>query len=250
MTRDRTALGALLAVALVFACTEGDLAQTPSKAKTSHSDESKDSSSTERDDVDEEDAEEEEEEDSDEVEAPDPPTRKVSDASIAPAEDDKDEGAAAADDVEEPVAAPPARSSGSDVGKPVDGGASTAMTNPAFDAGSGELQPDGQTVIYRIPNGTGRGDWNPKDKPIRVKPGMVLRFIDEDTTAKGDGHWLHTFGQPCPHSARAIGEGYDCKIRADAPAGIVPSTVEHSPSNFGGRVYIFVERDGASTPTR
>jgi hypothetical protein len=106
-----------------------------------------------------------------------------------------------------------------------------------FDAGSGELQADGKTVIYRIPKGTGGNDWNPREKPIRVKRGWTLRLVDEDSGS----HWLHTNGQPCPHAFEAIGDGYDCPISMNAPVGVISGTFEHNVAANGlGRVYIEV----------
>jgi hypothetical protein len=107
-----------------------------------------------------------------------------------------------------------------------------------FDAGSGTLDADGKTVIYHIPDGTGGKDWNPKDKPIRVSHGMVLRLIDDDKSTKSGGHWLHTNGQPCSHATKAIGAGFDCKVNNNAPMGVISGTFEHNVANGIGRVYI------------
>ena len=117
-----------------------------------------------------------------------------------------------------------------DVGAPPIGG--------AFDAGSGTLQPDGKTIVYRIPNGTGGKDWNPKSNPIRARRGMTVRLIDDDSTAE---HWLHTYGQPCNHGTRMIGSGYDCVIKPNAPFGI-STTAEHNIFNGIGYIYIEVVR--------
>jgi hypothetical protein len=103
-------------------------------------------------------------------------------------------------------------------------------------AGSGTLQSDGVTIIYRIPDGTGGKDWNPKSNPILAKRGMTVRLIDDDTTAD---HWLHTYGQPCDHGTRMIGSGWDCVIKADAPLG-VSTTAEHNIVNGIGYLYINV----------
>jgi hypothetical protein len=119
------------------------------------------------------------------------------------------------------------------------GGAGVA-TGTEFNAGSGVLQPDGKTVVYRIPDGTGGNDWNSKTKPIRVKRGMTLRLIDDDKSTAAGGHWLHTYGQPCPHSSRAIGTGYDCVIGQQAPLGIVSGVAEHNIFNGIGYLYIEV----------
>ena len=120
---------------------------------------------------------------------------------------------------------------------------SGAVASGSFDAGSGELQPDGKIVIYRIPNGTGGKDWNRKDDPIRVKHGMTLRLIDEDKSTRAGGHWLHTYGQPCPHGTREIGTGYDCAISQRAPAGLQSGVFEHNVANGIGNLYIDVVAD-------
>jgi hypothetical protein len=117
----------------------------------------------------------------------------------------------------------------------VAGNSSPAAPTNGFNAGSGEMQPDGKTVIYRIPPGT-TGNWNPADKPIRVKRGWTLRFIDEAR----DGHWLHTNGQPCPHGLRAIGDGFDCVISQRAPFGVVSGVYQHNVAVGLGRVFIEV----------
>ncbi|HEY6879949.1 MAG TPA: hypothetical protein VI299_18110 [Polyangiales bacterium] len=138
--------------------------------------------------------------------------------------------------------------------KPVDASGASSTEPPAedksaFDPGAGTLLADGKTVKYRIPDGTGGKDWNPANKPINVAPGMTLRLADDDSTvaAKG-GHWLHTYGQPCPHGTRAIGQRFDCKIRDDAPAGLVQGTFEHNIQAAGGagRLYIMVVRKDAT----
>jgi hypothetical protein len=105
-----------------------------------------------------------------------------------------------------------------------------------FNAGSGTLQPDGLTIIYRIPDGTGGNDWNPKSNPIRARRGMTVRLIDDDSTAD---HWLHTYGQPCDHGTQMIGSGFDCVIKPDAPYGI-STTAEHNILNGIGYLYIDV----------
>jgi hypothetical protein len=133
----------------------------------------------------------------------------------------------------------PAASGGAAGSAAAAGGAAMKPVN-GFDAGSGELQPDGKTVIYRIPDGTGGEDWNSKDKPIRVQRGWTLRLIDEDKSTAAGGHWLHTNGQPCPHAFEAIGDGYDCKISMNAPMGVISGTFEHNVANGLGRIYIEV----------
>lgn len=146
-----------------------------------------------------------------------------------------------------PAEAVPAKQPVASAGTPAAAGApATTATAPAtppangFDAGSGMLQADGKTVIYHIPDGTGGKDWNPKDKPIRVERGWTLRLIDDDKSTRSGGHWLHTNGQPCPHGLKAIGTGFDCKISANAPMGVVSGTFEHNIANGIGRVYIEV----------
>jgi len=118
--------------------------------------------------------------------------------------------------------------------------AQTPISEPpasGFDAGSGVMQADGTTVVYHIPEGTGGGDWNPMDKPIRVRRGMTIRFVDDDTTKE---HQLHTSGQPCSHGFAPIGEGFDCAIRDNAPAGLVNGVFDHNGAGGRGRVYIEV----------
>jgi hypothetical protein len=105
------------------------------------------------------------------------------------------------------------------------------MTNPM-------TLPDGN-VVYRIPDGTGNKDWNPRDKPIKVARGKTLKLIDDDKSV-ASGHWLHTAGQPCPHGLRAIGEGFDCVISNNAPLGVVVGTFEHNIANAGGQLFIEV----------
>jgi hypothetical protein len=114
-----------------------------------------------------------------------------------------------------------------------------AAAGATFNAGSGVLQPDGKTVVYRIPDGTGGNDWNPKSKPIRVKRGMTLRLIDDDKSTAAGGHWLHTYGQPCAHGNKAIGTGFDCVINQRAPLGLVSGVAEHNI--FNGIGYLHIE---------
>jgi hypothetical protein len=116
----------------------------------------------------------------------------------------------------------------------------TAPGTSEFNAGAGMLQADGKTVVYRIPDGTGGKDWNSMSNPIRARRGMTVRLIDDDKSTRSGPHWLHTYGQPCPHGARAIGAGYDCVINKNAPLGIVPNVFEHNISNGIGRLYIEV----------
>lgn len=120
------------------------------------------------------------------------------------------------------------------------GSAAAAPAPLTFDAGSGELQPDGNTVIFRIADGTGGNDWNSEDDPIRIRRGMVLHLIDEDKSTRNGGHQLHTYGQPCPHSNRKIGDGYDCIISERAPLGIQDGVAEHNIFNGIGYLYIEV----------
>lgn len=166
---------------------------------------------------------------------------------------------ATAQPVAAPVATPPAAAASSAAASPAApasagpaapvastgaaGGGAVTPVPSGFDAGSGELQPDGKTVIYRIPDGTGGNDWNPMDKPIRVKRGWTLHLIDEDGSTSAGGHWLHTNGQPCSHGRQAIGEGFDCPIGMRAPIGIVSGTFEHNVANGIGRIYIEVVAD-------
>jgi hypothetical protein len=112
-----------------------------------------------------------------------------------------------------------------------------------FNAGSGVALPDGKTVEYRIPDGTGGTDWNPKDNPVRVKRGMVLRLIDEDKSTRSGGHWLHTNGQPCPHGLKAIGTGFDCNVSMNAPIGKISGVFEHNVANGIGQLHIEVVAD-------
>lgn len=105
------------------------------------------------------------------------------------------------------------------------------------------LQPDGKIIVYHIPDGTGGKDWNKKDNPIRVKRGMSLRLIDDDKSTRAGGHWLHTYGQPCPHGTREIGTGFDCVISQRAPIGLVSGVFEHNVANGIGQLYIEVVAD-------
>ena len=123
------------------------------------------------------------------------------------------------------------------------GASDTPAADGSFDAGSGDMQADGKTIIYRIPDGTGGKDWNSKSDPIRAKRGMTVRLIDEDKSTKAGGHWLHPYGRPCPHSSRAIGTGYDCVISQKAPLGIVSGVAEHNIRNGIGYLYIEVVED-------
>ena len=60
--------------------------------------------------------------------------------------------------------------------------------------------PDGReiaepgVVVFRIKDGTGRGDWNSEANAIRLKVGETVRVINEDSVT----HQLHTNGAPCP----------------------------------------------------
>ena len=136
-------------------------------------------------------------------------------------------------------AAPPASAAGASAPAP----GSTPDVATGFDAGSGMLQPDGKVVVFRIADGTGGKDWNKKDKPIRVKRGMTLRLIDDDKSTRAGGHWLHTYGQPCPHGTREIGTGFDCVISQKAPVGLVSGVFEHNVANGIGQLYIEVVAD-------
>jgi hypothetical protein len=126
---------------------------------------------------------------------------------------------------------------------PVAAPTTTAPPVSTFNAGSGTALPDGKTVEYRIPDGTGGTDWNPKDNPIRVKRGMVLRLIDEDKSTRSGGHWLHTNGQPCPHGLKAIGTGFDCNVSMNAPIGKISGVFEHNVANGIGQLHIEVVAD-------
>lgn len=121
--------------------------------------------------------------------------------------------------------------------------ASTVPAKSGFNAGSGTALPDGKTVEYHIPDGTGGTDWNPKDNPIRVRRGMVLRLIDDDKSTRSGGHWLHTNGQPCPHGLKAIGTGFDCNISMNAPMGKISGVFEHNVANGIGLLHIEVVAD-------
>ena len=158
--------------------------------------------------------------------------------------------AAAASAPTTPASAPGASASGAQA--PVTSNTTTTATTTTttmqptastFDAGSGTALPDGQTVEYRIPDGTGGTDWNPRDNPIRVKRGMVLRLIDEDMSTRSGGHWLHTNGQPCPHGLRAIGDGFDCSISMNAPIGRISGVFEHNVANGIGQLHIEIVAD-------
>lgn len=119
-------------------------------------------------------------------------------------------------------------------------------TKPAgtgWNAGSGTALPDGKTIEYHIPDGTGGKDWNPKDNPIRVRRGMVLRLVDDDKSTRAGGHWLHTNGQPCTHGLKAIGQGFDCNISMTAPTGLISGVFEHNVANGIGQLYIEVVAD-------
>jgi hypothetical protein len=119
----------------------------------------------------------------------------------------------------------------------------TQLPASTFNAGSGVALPDGKTIEYRIPDGTGGTDWNPSDNPVRVKRGMVLRLIDEDKSTRSGGHWLHTNGQPCPHGLKAIGAGFDCKVSMNAPIGKISGVFEHNVANGIGQLHIEVVAD-------
>jgi hypothetical protein len=121
-----------------------------------------------------------------------------------------------------------------------------STTKPAgtgWNAGSGTALPDGKTIEYRIPDGTGGKDWNPKDNPIRVRRGMVLHLVDDDKSTRAGGHWLHTNGQPCTHGLKAIGQGFDCNISMTAPTGLIAGVFEHNVANGIGQLYIEVVAD-------
>jgi hypothetical protein len=113
----------------------------------------------------------------------------------------------------------------------------TPATPNAFDAGSGTMQPDGKTVVFHIPDGTGGNDWNAMANPIRVRRGMTVHLIDDDTTKS---HQLHTLGQPCSHGNRPIGEGFDCVVRDTATLGLSNGVYDHNGSGGRGRLYIEV----------
>ena len=141
-----------------------------------------------------------------------------------------------------PVAAPATPTTAT----PAGGATANVPTMPAksgFNAGSGTALPDGKTVEYHIPDGTGGKDWNPTDNPIRVRRGMVLRLIDDDKSTRSGGHWLHTNGQPCPHGLKAIGTGFDCSISMNAPMGKISGVFEHNVANGIGQLHIEVVAD-------
>lgn len=150
-----------------------------------------------------------------------------------------------------PPASVPPPASAAPTSAPATSGGSPAANGGAspsgFNAGSGTLEADAKTVSYHIPDGTGGKDWNPKDKPIRVKRGMTLRLVDDDKSTRSGGHWLHTNGQPCPHGLKAIGSGFDCVIGRNAPYGVVSGTFEHNVANGIGRIYIEVVNEATTT---
>lgn len=47
---------------------------------------------------------------------------------------------------------------------------------------------DAGEVVFRIKEGTGTGNWNTKDNPIRIKPGQTLRVFNDDSRS----HTIHT----------------------------------------------------------
>ena len=67
-----------------------------------------------------------------------------------------------------------------------------------------------EIVEFHIAAGTKDKPWNTLEKPIYVKRGQTLRFINDDSIE----HFLHTFGAPCPHGSNPFGPGesYDCVI--------------------------------------
>jgi hypothetical protein len=71
-------------------------------------------------------------------------------------------------------------------------------------------QAPADIVEFHIPADTGSKPWNTLEKPIMVKRGQTLRFINDDSIE----HFLHTNGSPCPHGRNAFGPGesYDCVI--------------------------------------
>ena len=142
-----------------------------------------------------------------------------------------------------PPASEPASGASAGSGSPAAMPPMATDVTPSFDAGSGTLQPDGKTVVYHIPDGTGGNDWNDKLDPIRVQRGMTLRLIDDDKSTRAGGHYLHTYGQPCPHGSKAIGKGYDCVISAKAPVGLQSGVAEHNILNGIGHLYIEVVAD-------
>lgn len=97
-------------------------------------------------------------------------------------------------------------------------------------------------VEFHIPAGTGSGEWNLRNSPVRAKAGQTVRIISDDST----GHVLHTDGNPCPHGDTSNpftkGQSYDCSIPSDASSGTEYRMWDHflgDPNQ--GRFWIKVE---------
>ena len=134
-----------------------------------------------------------------------------------------------------PPANPPQSGSGS-----ASGGGGAGGGTPGVGGGSGSLPS--KIVEFHSPAGTGSGEWNLRNSPVRVKPGQTVRIISDDTT----GHVLHTDGNPCPHGDTSNpftkGQYYDCSIPSDASSGTEYRLWDHflgGPNQ--GRFWIKVE---------
>ena len=104
----------------------------------------------------------------------------------------------------------------------------------AVRAGTSAKQPlavaEQALVVFRIPAGTGAGDWNTPETKVVARYGDVLRLVNGDSMP----HRLHTDGAPFPHpeSDLAPGESEDFELIAPFGLGTGPLYCHvHGPSS-------------------
>lgn len=68
-------------------------------------------------------------------------------------------------------------------------------------------------VVFRIPAGTGAGDWNTPETTVVARYGDLLRLVNGDSMS----HQVHTDGAPFPHQSSSLAPGESEDIELIAP---------------------------------
>lgn len=86
-------------------------------------------------------------------------------------------------------------------------------------------------VVFRIPAGTGAGDWNTAETTVRARVGDTLRVVNGDSVP----HRLHTDGAPFPHP------------QGDIPAGGSEDLLLESPHDSGPEPPLYCHTHGSTS---
>ena len=68
-------------------------------------------------------------------------------------------------------------------------------------------------VVFKIPPGTGSGDWNTPETEVVMDVGDTLRLVNNDSMA----HQLHTDGAPFPHAEQSLAPGATVDLVTSQP---------------------------------